>query len=266
MNLIVCVKQIIDPETPAAAFKIDPEAKRAIPPKDRPLVISDYDEVAVEAAIRVKEAQGGKITVLSLGSQSATEVIKHCLAMGADEGILLSDPLFEEEDRSITAYALAMAIKKIGDFDLIFCGRQEGDWDAGQVGLGIAEILGIPSVTPVKKVEVKDGTALVERVVADGYEVIETPLPALVAVSSELGVPRYPTMKGIMMAAKKKVDTWTAQDIGADSTRLGPSGAKVKMLKLFIPVHEAKCEFVEAESPEEAGANLAVKLREAKLI
>ena len=264
MNLIVCVKQIIDPETPAAAFKIDPEAKRAIPPKDRPLVISDYDEVAVEAALRIKEAKGGKVTILSLGDPSATEVIKHCLAMGADEGILLSDPLFGEEDRSLTTYALAMAIKKIGEFDLIFCGRQEGDWDAGQVGLGIAEILGIPSVNPVKKIEVKDGTALVERVVSDGYEVIEIPLPALVAVSSELGVPRYPTMKGIMMAAKKKVSTWTAQDIGADPAKLG--AAKVKMLKLFIPVREARCEFVEAETPEEAGTSLALKLREAKLI
>jgi len=264
MNLIVCVKQIIDPETPAAAFKIDPEAKRAIPPKDRPMVISDYDEVAVEAALRIKEAKGGKITILSLGAPSATEVIKHCLAMGADEGILLSDPLFVEEDRSLTAYALAMAIKKIGEFDLILCGRQEGDWDAGQVGLGIAEILGIPSASPVKKIEVKDGTALVERVVSDGHEVIEIPLPALVAVSSELGVPRYPTMKGIMTAAKKKVSTWTAQEIGADPDRLG--AAKVRMLKLFIPVREARCEFVEAETPEEAGASLALKLREAKLV
>lgn len=264
MNLIVCVKQIIDPETPAAAFKIDPEAKRAIPPKDRPMVVSDYDEVAVEAALRIKEAKGGKITILSLGTPSATEAIKHCLAMGADEGILLSDPLFGEEDRSLTAYALAMAIKKIGEFDLILCGRQEGDWDAGQVGLGIAEILGIPSVNPVRKIEVRDGTALVERIVSDGYEVIEIPLPALVAVSSELGVPRYPTMKGIMMAAKKKVSTWTAQDIGADLERLG--AAKVRMLKLFIPVREARCEFVEAETPEEAGARLALKLREAKLI
>ncbi|RJX23562.1 MAG: electron transfer flavoprotein beta subunit/FixA family protein [Dethiobacter sp.] len=266
MNIIVCVKQIIDPEIPAAIFKIDPNAKRAIPPDRRAFIISDYDEVAVEAAIRIKEAKGGKVTVLSLGSQSVIETIKHCLAMGADEGILLTDPLFEEEDRSLTAYALAMAIKKVGEFDLIFCGRQEGDWDAGQVSLGIAEILGIPSVNPVKKVEVKNGTILVKRIVDDGYEVIEIPCPALVTVSNELGKPRYPDMKGIMMAARKKISIWTSQDIDAEPSKLGPSAAKVKMLKLYIPVNEARCEFVEGETPEEAGANLALRLRKAKLI
>jgi len=266
MNLVVCIKQIINPETPAAAFRLDPEARRAVPSKDQPLVISDYDEVAVEAAMRIKEVKGGKVTVLSLGGPAATAAIKHCLSMGADEGILLSDPLFGEEDRSLVAYVLATAIKKIGDFDLILCGRQEGDWDAGQVGPGIAEILGIPSVNPVKRVEADDRRALVERIVTDGYEVIEIPLPALVAVSSELGVPRYPTMKGIMAAAKKKVNTWTAQDIGAEPERLDPSKAKVKMLDLFIPVHEGKCEFVTGETPEEAGVNLHSRLRKAKLI
>jgi electron transfer flavoprotein beta subunit len=159
-----------------------------------------------------------------------------------------------------------MAIKKIGDFDLIFCGRQEGDWDAGQVGLGIAEILGIPSVNPVKKVEANDGRILVERIVEDGYEVIEIPLPALVSVSSELCVPRLPNLKGIMMAVKKRISTWTAQNIDADPSKLGPAAAKVKMLKLFIPVHEARCEIVEGETPEEAGANLALRLRREKLI
>jgi electron transfer flavoprotein beta subunit len=267
MNSIVCVKQIIDPEIPSTAFKIDSKAKRAIPPEGKgAFTISDYDEVAVEAAIRIKEAMGGKLTVLSLGSQSAAETIGYCLAMGADEGILLADPLFEEEDRSLTAYVLAMAIRKIGDFDLIFCGRQEGDWDGGQVGLGIAEILGVPSVNPVKKVEANNGRILVERIVEDGYQVIEIPLPALVSVSSELCVPRLPNMKGIMMAARKKKSTWTAQDIGADSSKLGSSARKVKMLSLFIPVHEARCEIVEGETPQEAGANLALRLRRDKLI
>jgi electron transfer flavoprotein beta subunit len=266
MHSVVCIKQIINPETPAAAFRINPEAKRAIPSENYPMVISDYDHAAVEAALRIKEAKGGKVTVISLGDLSATVAIKHCLAMGADDGILLCDPLFEEEDRSLVAHILAAAIKKTGAFDLILCGRQEGDWDAGQVGPGIAEILGIPSVTPVKKVEVNDGTALVERIVDDGYEVIEIPLPAVLGVSSELGVPRYPTMKGIMAAARKNVAVWSAQDIGAYLSRTDPFRARVKMVKLFIPVHEGTCEFVTGETPEEAGANLHLKLREAKLI
>ena len=266
MNLAVCIKEIINPETPAAAFRISPEAKRAIPSENYPLVINEYDKVALEAAIRIKEAKGGKITVISLGAPSTTEAIRYCLAMGADEGILLSDPLFQEEDRSLVAYVLATAIKKIGDFDLIFCGRQEGDWDAGQVGLGIAELLGIPCVNPVKKVEVKDGTALVVRVVDEGYEVLEMPLPVLVAVSSVPGGPRYLTTKGIIMAAKKKITIWTVRDVDVTPSRLDPSAAKVKMLKLFVPVHEDKCEFVAGETLEEAGANLHLRLRKANLI
>ena len=160
-RMIVCVKQIIDPQTPAAEFKINPEAKQAILPKGRKLVISDYDEVAVEAALRIKDAHSGKITVLSLGEESAKDALKHCIAMGADEGILLSDPLFDDSDSFATAQALTQAIKKLGDFDLILCGRQEGDWDAGQVGSGIAQLLDIPCVTVAGKIEIKDRKAVV---------------------------------------------------------------------------------------------------------
>jgi electron transfer flavoprotein beta subunit len=134
------------------------------------------------------------------------------------------------------------------------------------VGSGIAEFLGIPSVTLAKKVELVDGKVRVERVVTDGYEVIEVSTPVLITVSNELGEPRYPKLKGIMAAAKKQVPTWNAQDIGADPSKLGASGARTKLLKLFVPVKEAKCEIIEGESPEEAAANLALKLREAKLI
>ncbi len=131
------------------------------------------------------------------------------------------------------------------------------------MGLGIAEFLGIPSIGPAQKIEIKDGTMTVERVVADGYEVIEASLPALVTASNELGELRYPTMRGIMAAKKKPVTTWTAQDIGIDSSKLE---AKTKLLKLFIPLREAKCEFVEGESEGEAGANLALRLREGKIL
>lgn len=213
MNMIVCVKEILDPEMPASSFKVDPEAKRAITPKDMQLVISDYDESAVEAALKVKDSCGGKITILSLGGESARNIIRRCIAMSADEGILLSAPLFDDSDSFATAFILAEAIKKLGDFALILCGRQEGDWDAGQVGSGIAELLGIVSVTMIGNIEIRNGKAVVERVIADGREIVEIPFPALVTVSSEIGEPRYPSLRRVREASRKEVPTWDAQDV-----------------------------------------------------
>jgi electron transfer flavoprotein beta subunit len=259
MKMIVCVREILDPEIPAKAFKVDPEAKRAIKPPDIQTVISDYDESAVEAALKVKDAMESKITVISLGGESAKNIIRRCLAMGADEGVLLSDPSFIDSDSFATAAVLAGAIKKIGDFDLVLCGRQEGDWDAGQVGSGIAELLGIPSVTMISNIESKDGKLALERVVADGRETVEVSPPALVTVSSEVGEPRYPSFRRVREASKMEIPTWGAQDIA-------PAKARDKMLSLSVPAREAKCEFITAETAEEAGANLAIKLRENKTI
>jgi electron transfer flavoprotein beta subunit len=159
-----------------------------------------------------------------------------------------------------------MAIKKIGKFDIIFCGRQAADWDSGQVGSGIAEILGLPSVTLAKKVEVTDGKAKVERVVADGFEVVEVTLPALITVSNELGVARYPTIKGIMAAKRKEPIVWKPADIGLAPAQIGAAGRKTKLMKLFQPVREGKCEIISADTPEEAAVKLALKLREAKVL
>ena len=266
MNMIVCVKQVVDPEAPPASFKIDTDSNSVVPPSGVPPVISPFDENAVEAALRIKDAQGGKITVISLGTNLLRDVVKKPLAMGADELILLEDDAFAGGDSWSTAYALAMAIKKIGDYDLIFCGRQAADWDAGQVGSGIAEVLGLPSVTVVKKIDIVDGKARVERVTDEGYEVVEVSLPALVTVSNELGEPRYATIKGIMTAKKKDPVIWKPADIGVSPSQVGAAGRRTEMLKLFQPVHEGKCEVIEGESPEEAAANLALKLREAKIL
>ena len=266
MNMIVCVKQVVDPEAPPASFKIDPTTNKVVPPTGVSPVISPFDEQAVEAALRIKDAQGGKITILSLGANLLRDVIKKPLSMGADELILLEDDAFTDGDSWSTAYALAMAIKKIGDYDLIFCGRQAADWDAGQVGAGIAEILGLPSITVARKIEPADGKVKVERVTTDGYEVVEVSLPALITVSNELGEPRYPTIKGIMAAKKKEPVTWKPADIAVDVSQIGEAGRRTKLLKLFQPVHEGKCEIIEGDSPEEAGVNLALKLREAKIL
>lgn len=260
MRIVVCVRQIIDPQTPSSEFKIDPKTKRAILPPGRKLVISDYDEVAVEAALRIKDAQGGEITVLSLGEESAKEVLRRCIAMGADGGVLLSDPSFDDSDSLATAQALALAIKKLGDFDLILCGRQEGDWDAGQVGSGVAEILGVPVVTVVGRIDIDGGSAVVERVVAEGRDVIVMPLPALLTVSSEIGEPRYPPVRRVIAASKQEIPVWKAQDIGYSAK------PRNNLLKLFVLAQESQCLFIEGETPAEKGTNLALKVWKANII
>jgi len=266
MNMIVCCKQVIDPEAPPASFKVDASSNTVVPPPGVPPVISPFDENAIEAALKIKDAQGGTITAISLGANLTRDVVKKPLSMGADELVLLEDEAFVDGDSWSTAYALAMAIKKIGEYDIIFCGRQAADWDSGQVGSGIAEILGLPSVTLARKIEVTDGKAKVERVTPDGYDVIEVSLPALITVSNEVGEARYPTIKGIMAAKRKEAVVWKPADIDVDAAQLGAAGRKVKLTKLFQPVKEGKCEIIEGESPEEAGANLAAKLREVKVL
>jgi electron transfer flavoprotein beta subunit len=266
MNMIVCAKQVLDPEAPPASFKIDPASNSVVPPPGVPPVISPFDGNAVEAALRIKDAKGGKITVITLGSDLLRDVVKKPLSMGCDELILLEDPAFQNGDSWSIAYALSMAIKKVGQFDLIFCGRQSADWDTGQVGAGIAEFLNLPIVSLAKKVEAVDGKAKVERVVADGYEVIETPLPAVITVSNELGEPRYATLKGIMGAAKKQPIIWKPADIGADASKLGAAGRRTNLLKLFQPVKEGKCEVIGGETPQDAAVALALRLRQAKII
>jgi electron transfer flavoprotein beta subunit len=229
-------------------------------------VISPFDEQAVEAALRIKDAKSGKVTVISMGALTVEKILKHTLAMGADEAVLLNDPAFDDSDSYSTAYVLALAIKKIGQFDFIFCGRQAGDFDMGQVGSGIAELLGIPSVTLAKKIEAQDAKARVERAFPDGYEVIEVLLPALITVSNELGASRYPSMKGIMASKKKNVLVWNAKEINAEASRIGSAGRRTSMLKLFIPVRESKCEIISGENEEDKANKLALKLREVKLI
>ena len=266
MNIIVCIKQVLDPEAPPSSFKIDMESNKVLASLGVPYVINPFDEQALEAALRIKDAKGGKVIAISLGAKLQRDVVRKALSMGADELILLEDEALANGDSWSTAYALAMAIKKFGSFDLILCGRQAADTDAGQVGSGIAEFLGIPSVTIARKIEVLDGKVQVERVVSDGLEVIEASLPALVTVSNELGEPRYPTIRGIMAAKKKELTIWKAADIGVTQDKAGAAGNISKVEKLSQPVRDSKCEMVSGETPEEAAVNLALRLREAKVL
>jgi electron transfer flavoprotein beta subunit len=266
MNIVVCIKQVFDPEAPPSSFKIDSATNKVMPPAGMPPVISTFDEYAVEAAIRIKEKVGGKITALSLGTNLLRDVVKKPLSMGADELVLLEDPAFVDGDSWSTAYALSLAIRKIGQFDLILCGRQAADWDSGQVGSGIAEILGLPSVTIARKIEMEGNKARVEKVIPDGFEVVEVDLPAVITLSNEHAAPRYPNVKGIMMAKRKEPIVWKPSDIGADPDKIGANGRRAKLLKLFQPVRDSKCEIVAADSPEEAAVKLAQRLREAKAL
>ncbi|MDO8473276.1 MAG: electron transfer flavoprotein subunit beta/FixA family protein [Dehalococcoidia bacterium] len=266
MNIIVCVKQIQDPEIPPAKFKVDPATNRVVPPEGVPPVINPFDEQSIEAALRIKEKAGGKITALTVGKGSARDVLKHALAMGADEAFMLDDDAFDGSDSQSMALILSRAIQRIGPFDLVFCGRQAADWDEAQVGSALAEALGIPPITIARSAQVVDGKIRVERVQTDGYEVVEASLPALVTVSNEIGQPRLPTGFGIIQASRKKITQWKASDIGLSPAEVGPAAARTRLLKLFVPVRESKCEFVKGETVAEAAALLAVKLREAKIL
>ena len=266
MDIIVTLKQVPDPEAPKESFKIDDVAMKILNPANVDPVINGFDENAIEAALQIREAVGGKVVAISMGEEGATRALKQALAMGVDEGTLLHDAVFANADAASTAYVLAEAIKKVGTYDLILCGRQASDWDQAQVPSGIAEFLGLPSVTAAQKVGSYGEVVRVERLLEDGYEVLDVRPPCLVTVSNEANKPRYPTLKGIMTAGKKKLPVWNAAEMGLDTARVGNAGAFTKVTKLYIPRFEGKCEFVEGETPEEMGEKLALRLRELKII
>ena len=267
MHIIVCVKQVPDWDIPPSSFKVDEAAKRVTPPAGVAAVPSQFDTIGVEAAMRLKDqTPDAKITIMSMGPEAARDVIKHSLAMGADEGLLLTDALFEDLDWYQLALVLSTSVKKLGDIDLVICGRQAVDWDMGVSDSGIAELLDWPALTIGKDVQVNDGTISVERVLMDGFETVEASLPAVATVSNELGEPRYPKLQQIMQAAKKQVTIWSAADLDLDATQLGPDARKLTLERLYVPESDVQCEMMEGDTPEEMAQNLVKKLVEAKLI
>ncbi len=259
MNIIVCVKQVLDPEIPPARFKIDPETKQVIPPPGVPPVTSVYDERAVEAACRLKDKHKGKITVISIGSEKAADVIKHAITMGADDGFVLHDPAFENLDSFGTAHVLSKAIQKIGGYDLILCGREAADWGAGQVGSILAETLGIPIVTRACDIQAEDETLKVKRVVSDGFEILQAPMPGLVTVSCEICVTIFLVGMRIMMVCRKLIPVCTAHDIGVESSQLE---AHTEITALSVPTRKTEVEIISGDTPDQAAVNLALKLGE----
>lgn len=258
MNIIVCIKQVLDPELPPSLFKVNLDTKKAIPPRGRSPVLSPFDENALEGALKIKDAGEAKITVISMGSGLDEMILRETLAAGADDLIFLDDDAFEDVDSYATAYTLATAINKIGDYDLILCGRQASDTDAGQVGFAIAEILGIPSVSVATKIETGDGKLKIERLTSDGHEVVEVPMPVLVTAGYEVGVLREASFEATMAADEKEITIWDAQELGIDLAEL----KRTNMTELFIPPQELSCQIIEGASPEEAAVNLVQKLRD----
>jgi electron transfer flavoprotein beta subunit len=263
MKIIVCMKIVIDPEAPVSMFKVDADGKRIQPMKGVPPVLNPFDENALEAALKIKDSHNNAtITILSMGRSLPRPVVRKSLATGADDLVVLEDDSFEGLDSYSSANILALALKKMGNYDLILCGREAADTDSGQVGSGIAELLGIPSVTLASNIKALDDKLVVERVLSDGYETIEAPLPALVTVSSEMGTLRTAALAGIMAAQKKPMKAWNAKELNVAPSQY----KKITLSRLFQPVRETKCELVQAAKPEEAGAKLATRLKEVKII
>ena len=267
MHIVVCVKQIPDPEAAFSMLKVDAQAKKVVPAAGLQLVMSPFDEQALEAALRIRESVGqAKITALSVGPESARNTLKHALAMGADEAVLVSDAALTEAGAEATALALARAIAQMGTVDLILTGRQAADWDAGVVGCGLAELLGLPVVTFACKVEVSARAARVERVLADGFETIETELPAVVTVSNELGAARAPSLRETMRAARKPLALRSASEIGLAADEINRVVARRVRERLYVPVKDSRCELITGADEAAQAAALAQRLREARLI
>lgn len=261
MEIIVCLKQV--PNT--NEVKIDPE-KGTLIRQGVPAIINPEDKHALEAALQLKEAYGGNVTVLSMGPLEATKALREALAMGADLAILLSDRAFAGADTLATSYTLVKAIEKIGSYDLIFCGRQAIDGDTAQVGPEIAEQLGIPQITYVKDIQLMDRRLKVEKVLEDGYAVVETTLPALLTVVSELNQPRYPSIRGIVNAfQKEQVRVWSALDLSVDQSRLGLDGSPTQVVKTFTPSSKRSTEILEGELSDVV-STLVDKLRDKNVI
>ena len=231
MNIIVCIKQV--PNT--TDVKIDPVTNTLI--RDGvESVINPFDTYAIEEAVRLKERFGGKVTVITMGPPQAENALKEAISLGCDEAILVSDRKFAGSDTWATSYTLSCAIKKVGLYDVVICGKQASDGDTAQVGPGISTHLDIPQVTYVKKIEDITGSkAKVERMTEEGYDVVEAPLPCLFTVVKEINTPRIPSLKGMMKAKSAKILKWTADDIKADPKSLGLEGSPTRVVKIFTP-------------------------------
>src|SRR3954453_23747616 len=250
MNIVVCVKQVPDTATERKLRSDDKTLDREAADG----VINELDENAVEEALTIKEAHGGEVTVLTMGSEKASESIRKALAMGADKAVHVSDEALHGSDALSTSYALAQTLKKIG-FDLVVLGSESTDARTGMLAAMLAERLGVAQAPPAGKVEVNGPAIPVERITDYGYDKVEASLPAVVSVVEKINEPRYPSFKGIMAAKKKPVETLGVADLGADAAQLGLAGAWSEVVDFAVAPPRAAGTVVKDEG--DGGAKIA---------
>jgi electron transfer flavoprotein beta subunit len=263
MNILVCLKQILDPEMPARDFRVDPvrrEAERG----SANLVTNIFCENALETALQLRDRTGdAKITVLSYGAATAEDSLRKALAMKADNAALVINDGNANPDPLAAARVLAAAIAKLGAFDLIMVGREAGDWGAGQTGGLIAEELGLPCVSFVDRIDFDNGKLRLKRQTDTGWEVIEAQPPVVVTVTNdEHNVPRIPKVRDVMMSYRQPLTTWTLDDLSirADETRTGNTYYEV--VELFIPQKETHCEFANGDTLDDKVEAFAKRILE----
>ncbi|MEE8372431.1 MAG: electron transfer flavoprotein subunit beta/FixA family protein [Dehalococcoidia bacterium] len=255
MNIIVCIKQV--PGT--TEIKIDPETNTLVR-EGVESIINPFDAFALEEGVRLRERCGGKVTAVSMGPPQAEAALREAISLGADGAILLCDRAFAGSDTWATSYVLSRAVAKMADYDVVICGRQTLDGDTGQVGPELAEMLKIPFVAYVSKVDdVGDGHMRVQRMVEEGHEVIEIPLPAVITVVKEINVPRLPSLRGSMKAKTAQIPVWTGEDIGSEPDKSGIAGSPTRVVKVFFPKRTTKSEMIQG-TPEQQAEQLAAKL------
>jgi electron transfer flavoprotein beta subunit len=260
-RIIVCVKQV--PET--TEVEIDPETG-TLRREGVPAVVNPFDLHAIEEAVRIKERHGGTVTAVSMGPPQAEAAVRDALALGCDEGVLLTDRMFAGADTLATSYTLAQAIRKLGAFDLIICGMKTTDGDTAQVGPELAEELGIPHVAYVNKIRGLTETHMeVEKLMEDGFEVIKVPLPCLITVTKGINEPRLPSLKAKLQARRSPVTIWGSRDLAGDPSRYGLAGSPTQVVRVFTPEPPGRGEVITG-SPERQAERLLEKLVELKLI
>lgn len=262
MNIIVCVKQVPD----TAEVKIDP-VTNTLMRAGVPSIMNPFDKQALEAALLLKDANGGTVTVITMGPPQADEILKEAIAMGADEAALISDRALAGSDTLATSFALAAAVKHVGEYDLVLCGKQAIDGDTAQVGPEMAEHLDLPQVTGAMKI-VKDGDMLlVDRDNENSSQTIAVQMPALVTVTRSEKEPRFASIKGKMKARKFIAPVWSAAELGLDEKMIGLNGSPTKVARIFTPpVHQIENEIINEEDPQVAVDLLVEKLIQAKII
>lgn len=260
MNIVVCIKQVPDTND----VKIDPKTNTLIREGVKS-VINPFDENAIEEAVRLKEAHGGKITVITMGPPQAMDALKTAIAMGADDAILISDRAFAGADTWATSYTLSQSIKKIGTFDLVLFGKQAIDGDTAQVGPGVAEFLDIPQITFAIKIDIEGDRIKVKRQLEESSEIVEAKLPAAVTVIKQINEPRMPSLKGQMRAKKAEIQTWNAEAILAEAENIGLKGSPTQVVRIFTPPPRGNSEMLEGDI-DAIAEKLYNKLKEQKII